>query len=100
MARTERDLPCERSSKWPDAPCTVPDTSEVDVIAEVARHLALRLRDALAGTSLRAAEELTGVNYSTINKILHGRSWPDVATLAKLEAGLDTELWPGRFPGK
>lgn len=60
----------------------------------------MRLGDALAGTSLRAAAELTGVNYSTINKIVRGRSWPDVATLAKLEAGLDTELWPGRFVGK
>lgn len=100
MARTERDLPCERSTDWPTARCLVPETKEVDPIAEVARHLALRLRDALEGVSLRAAEELTGVNYSTINKILNGRSWPDAATLAKLEAGLDTELWPGRFPGK
>ena len=100
VARTERDLPHERSSNWPTVPCVDPATGHVDPIAEIARHLALGLQAALDGVSLRAAEKLTGVSYSTISKILNGRSWPDVATLAKLEAGLDTQLWPGRLAGK
>jgi len=67
----------------------------VDPSGEVARRFAENLRKAMDGRSHRATAELTGVNYSTIQSILSGRAWPDLYTIAKLEAGLNTSLWPG-----
>jgi transcriptional regulator with XRE-family HTH domain len=68
-----------------------------DPIGEVARQFALNLRIAIGDRSLRKAAEDTGVDHSTIQAILQGRSWPDVFTLAKLERGLESDLWPGRL---
>lgn len=67
-----------------------------DPVGEVARRFALNLRDAIGDRSLRAASEATGVDHTTIQAILQGRTWPDLYTLAKLEQGLDADLWPGR----
>jgi len=89
VPRPTRAAPNTWSTHWPDVPCT-------DPTAEVARLLALRLRAALGGRSLRAAKAATGVDHTTIGKILNGQVWADIATLARLEAGLSTDLWPGR----
>jgi len=93
VPRPVRAAPCAHSPDWPDVAC-------VDPVAEVARLLAIRLRDVLDGRSLRAAGTLTGVDHTTIGDVMAGRVWADVATLARLEAGLGADLWPGRFPGK
>jgi len=42
------------------------------------------------------AKAATGVDHTTISKILNGQVWADIATLARLEAGLGADLWPGR----
>lgn len=89
MARTARPSPRTTSPNWPEAPCD-------DRSAEVARLLALRLRAALDGRSLRAAKAVTGVDHTTIAAVLNGTTWADLATIARLEAGLETDLWPGR----
>jgi hypothetical protein len=89
VARTARPSPKATSTDWPEAPCD-------DLAAEVARQLALRLRVALDGRSLRAAKALTGVDHTTIAAVLNGTTWADLATIARLEAGLDADLWPGR----
>ena len=54
--------------------------------------------------SLRAAKTATGVDHTTIAAILHGTVWPDLHTIARLEHGLATDLWPqgaatGTAPG-
>jgi len=89
VPRPRRDAPRLFSSAWPDEPCA-------DPIAEIARNFALAVRDALDGMSLRSAESLTGVDHSSIGDIVGGLTWPDLATIARLERGLDAELWPGR----
>lgn len=89
MPRPARAAPNTWSTDWPDAPCG-------DPTAEVARLLAQRLSAALDGRSLRAAKAVTGVDHAIISKILNGQVWPDIATLARLEAGLGTDLWPGQ----
>jgi transcriptional regulator with XRE-family HTH domain len=71
-----------------------------DPVAEVARLLALRLGRALGGRSLREAGRVTGVDHTTVGDILAGRVWADIATLARLEAGLGADLWPGQGRGK
>lgn len=59
---------------------------------QVSHHLA----DAIAerGLSLRGAAAVSGVNRQAIADLLAGRSWPDVATVARLGAALDADLWP------
>ncbi|WP_342671448.1 helix-turn-helix domain-containing protein [Nonomuraea candida] len=44
--------------------------------------------------SFRRLAVLSGVNRQTINDLVAGRCWPDVATIAQLEAGLGVRLWP------
>lgn len=88
MPRPFRSSPSERTKKWPDVPSD--DTS-----GEVARQFVLNLQGAMDGMSLRAAEELTGVDHSSIQGILQGRTWPDLETIARLEKGFRTVLWPG-----
>ena len=48
------------------------------------------------GMSLRTAESLTRVDHSSIGDIVGGLTWPDLATIARLEQGLEADLWPGR----
>ncbi len=90
VPRPTRPAPNSHCARWPNNSCDEP-------VAETARLLAVRLRSALGERSLRAAKALTGVDHSTISDILAGRVWTDIATLARLEAGLDADLWPGRL---
>lgn len=87
MARPARQLPRELVDGWPDGPSD-------DAVAEVTRLFAVNLRAAIGDRSLRVAAAPTGVDHTTILKILDGRTWPDAATIAKLEIGLETRLWP------
>lgn len=89
MARNARLPPRELVKGWPEV-------QSDDPVGEVARQLALNLRNAIGERTLRAAEEATGVDHSTIGGILQGATWPDIYTLAKLELGLDADLWPKR----
>ena len=43
-------------------------------------------------TVYRAAKR-SGLSAQTIHNILKGRTWPDLHTLARLEASLNTCLW-------
>ncbi|WP_405642780.1 helix-turn-helix domain-containing protein [Streptomyces uncialis] len=65
--------------------------------AEAVRLIARTLTRSLAdqNLSLRAAAAGSGVNRQTIADLLAGRSWPDVATVARLTAFTSTSLWPG-----
>jgi transcriptional regulator with XRE-family HTH domain len=78
---------------WPDTPSDQPEV-------ETARRVALNLRAALDGTSIRQASRTTGVDHTTIAAILNGTVWPDLHTLARLEHGLTARLWPSGTPGE
>jgi transcriptional regulator with XRE-family HTH domain len=65
---------------------------------ETARQVALNLRAALNGMSLRQAQAVTGVDHTTIAAILNGTTWPDLHTLARLEHGFGADLWPRSRP--
>ncbi|WJY00885.1 helix-turn-helix transcriptional regulator [Curtobacterium sp. 458] len=87
MARTPRSLPVELTpAPWPDAPSEDPS-------AEVARQFVVRLREAMGSRSLRSVAEQVGIHNVTLMKILHGRAWPDLATISRLEIGLNAELY-------
>lgn len=87
VPRPRRQTPAAGLPDWPTTPTDQPDV-------ETARRLALNLTDALAGRSLRTASTLTGVDHTTIGAILNGTVWPDLQTIARLEHGLDADLWP------
>jgi transcriptional regulator with XRE-family HTH domain len=79
---------------------TWPNGTTTDPAAWIAQTLARRLAEATEGMSLRAVEAMTGVDHSTISKVLTGQSWPDVATVGYLEAGVGADLWPRRSEAK
>lgn len=74
---------------WPEADLADPDAAAV-------QHIARALAAALAERelSLRGLSECSGVNRQAIADFLAGRSWPDIATVARLGAALGTPLWP------
>ncbi|MEZ0095252.1 helix-turn-helix domain-containing protein [Streptacidiphilus sp. EB129] len=59
---------------------------------QVSHHLATVLAE--RGLSLRGAAAASGVNRQAIADLLAGRSWPDVATVARLGGALSADLWP------
>jgi transcriptional regulator with XRE-family HTH domain len=74
---------------WPQAPS--PDPA-AEAVRQIARTLAGTLAD--RGWSLRRVAEGSGVNRQAIADLLAGRSWPDIATVARLAAFTETPLWP------
>ncbi|MFJ7421742.1 helix-turn-helix domain-containing protein [Streptomyces uncialis] len=87
-ARSPREL-TGNPEAWPERPSS-------DVAAEAVRHIARTLSQTLAdqNLSLRAAAAGSGVNRQAIADLLAGRSWPDVATVARLAHFTGTDLWP------
>lgn len=89
MSRPARLSPREVAVGWPSV-------ESVDPVGEVARLFAKNVLDAIGDRSVRAVAKEIGVDHTTILALLSGRAWPDLATIAKLELGLDVDLWPGR----
>jgi len=91
MVRPVRLKPREYVEVWPDEPSTYAP-------AEAVRRFALNLQRAIDGQSIRAVQRATDVDHITIANVLNGRSWPEVETILKLEAGLQVELLPRFSP--
>ena len=87
--RPARAVPAELCVDWPTV-------ASDDAVAEVARQLAVNIREAMGGRSIREVASVTDVDRATIGAILVGKSWPDIVTLAKLERRLGP-LWPGGY---
>lgn len=94
MVSTQPRAPIEyvTTGVWPDA--TLRDDAPIQV--QAAQLFARNLRSALdaEGIGLRTLATRVGVNHATISRALAGLRFCDAATLARLEAGLDTALWP------
>lgn len=89
MGRPARLLPAQlTAAPWPDQPTD-------DPLAETARQFVLNLREAMNGRSIRAVAAECGLGNVTLSNVLAGKAWPDLATIARLEQGLRTPLWPG-----
>ncbi|MGH3704128.1 MAG: helix-turn-helix domain-containing protein [Agromyces sp.] len=87
MGRAKRASPSELVSDWPDGQAG-------DPIARVAQKFTLNLLEAIGDRSVRAVARDAGIDHATLLAILAGRSWPDLATIGKLERALETNLWP------
>lgn len=87
MSRPVRPKPRDVLDVWPSG-------RDGSVEGNVAGRFAENLASAVEGRSLREVEKLTGVDHSTLAAIAAGRTWPDMSTIARLEAGLGCDLWP------
>ena len=74
---------------WP----TGPFTGKLPPEARLARALAKRLDDARGKKSRREVARLAKVDPQTVINVLDGRTWGDLVTIARLERGLETQLW-------
>lgn len=76
---------------WPEA--VIDGHPEASVVQAIARALTRHIDR--KGLGLRRVADLTGVNRQAVANLLAGGSWPDVATLSRLEDGLGVGLYPG-----
>jgi transcriptional regulator with XRE-family HTH domain len=87
MARTARSLPVDA------APSPWPDVAADDPYVEIARQFVVRVRAAMGERSIRSVAAQAGIHNTTLLNILNGRSWPDLATIARLEVALNADLY-------
>lgn len=87
MPRPRRDAPNVSTEDWHSSPCA-------DPVAEVMRLVAVNLRSEIGERSLRSVARDTGVPHAVISTILRGSAWVEAATIARLEVGMGTTLWP------
>ena len=76
---------------WPHGGLVPNAPPEAHLALAVARRLEAQI--VRSGLSLRDAERATGASISALFNILHGRSWGDLPTLARIERGLRIDLW-------
>jgi len=88
----------ERERPFELAPGPWPETPSPDPIAELARRFSINLAAAIGDASIRSVSRETEVPHNTVASILAGRVWPDFVTIARLEIGLKTPLWPHSAP--
>ncbi|GAB2835777.1 helix-turn-helix domain-containing protein [Streptomyces daliensis] len=91
-ARSPREL-TENPEAWPHA---ASGDAGAEAVRQIARNLEAALRQ--MDVSLRGAAAGSGVNRQTIADLLAGRSWPDVATVARLIRFTQIRLWPSDGP--
>jgi transcriptional regulator with XRE-family HTH domain len=90
LARTRPPRELARNPQdWPDAEI---DDVAARTVQDVAGALAFAMRE--QGMSLRQAAIGSGVNRQAIANLVAGNAWPDVATVARLEAFLGVALYP------
>ncbi|MGU3411490.1 helix-turn-helix domain-containing protein [Microbacterium sp. M1A1_1b] len=89
MSRSPRKTPREL------APEPWPEVKSPDPVAEAARVFAATLRAQVGERSTRSVAAAAGIHHVTLLRVLAGDSWPDIATLARLEIALDAKLWHG-----
>lgn len=87
MTRRPRATPAELAPEpWPDRP------SE-DPVAEAVRQFVVRLKAEIGERSVRSVAAMAGVDQNALRRLLLGMTWPDLATLARLELALQADLW-------
>jgi hypothetical protein len=86
--RPPRELAADPEA-WPDGHLTDPGAAAVQDIARTLTAVISQRR-----ISLRGLAATSGVNRQAIADLLAGRSWPDVATVARLGAAVGASLWP------
>jgi AcrR family transcriptional regulator len=60
----------------------------------VAQAISIKLKAALEGRSIRQVAAEADLAHTTVYDLLAGKTYGDVITVARLEAALETSLWP------
>lgn len=63
--------------------------------ARLVQELVKRLKAAMGDRGLEEIEALSGVNKSSISRLLRGESWGTLPVIARLEQVLGEDLWGG-----
>jgi len=87
VANRRRETPAELTESWPDAP-------SADLAGEAARCFVLNLMSAMGERSVRSVANDAGLDEGTVRRILAGAAWPDLRSVARLEAALRAALYP------
>ena len=61
--------------------------------ALLVQELVKRLKAAMGDSGLEEIEEMSGVNKTSISRLLRGESWGTLPVIARLEQVLDKDLW-------
>lgn len=77
--------------EWPQGDLSL----DAPIEALRARQLAKALASAMTERRLsgRQVAATCGVDQRTVSRLLSGASYPDIATLARIEAGMERQLW-------
>ncbi|GAA1613908.1 hypothetical protein GCM10009733_007540 [Nonomuraea maheshkhaliensis] len=87
-----------QDGQWPTAQLDESAPIGAFYAQEIARRLRVLMND--QGLKERHVAERAGLSQKTVNRMLLGDSYCDIATLARLEAGLETDLYPtGMYRG-
>ena len=74
---------------FPQGPYRRGTPSEVYLAAGLAR----RLKEKIKGESIRYIAKKADLSPQTLVNILHGKTWPDLLTIARLENALEAKIW-------
>ena len=79
------------SGEWPHGELAADTPPE----AHVARGVALRLHGAMESRrwGLRETSRQTGLTTRVLHNLLHGKTWPTLPTIARLEVRLEVDIW-------
>lgn len=89
MVRPKPGSPSSRYPGWPDSlDVSAPEHTMIQAMVINLRRQRNMFR------TVKSMSERTGVPSSTISDILGGSTWPSLETVARLEVGLGTRLWP------
>ena len=76
-------------AQWPDGQLRLHAPPE----ARLLKGIASRLQEAVGDKSLRDVAQECGVAPQTVHNILAGNTWAHVLSIARLERGLNANLW-------
>lgn len=86
MSRTSRERPKDLAPEpWPECPSG-------DPLGEFGRQFVISLRGAIGDRSVRSVAAAAGLNPQTRWNVLAGETWPDLATIGKLQISLGASL--------
>lgn len=74
---------------WPDGRVAGPR------VVLYARAFAQAVARAIGDRTIRDVARTAEISHTTLLAVLHGKRWPDMVTIAKLEESLQQNLWPG-----
>ena len=74
---------------WPEGRLSRKAPKEALLVQELVK----RLRAAMGDRSLEEIEELSGVNKTSISRLLRGETWGTLPVIARLEQKLAKDLW-------